>query len=61
MFSNLKKIQRVTQVYDAGACIYFYFGINYYGINDPVKLYRGSSARRNFSKWGVVIAPSWNW
>jgi alkyldihydroxyacetonephosphate synthase len=30
---------RVTQVYDAGACIYFYFGINYYGINDPVKLY----------------------
>lgn len=30
---------RVTQVYDAGACIYFYFGINYYGISDPVKLY----------------------
>lgn len=30
---------RVTQVYDAGACIYFYLGINYYGVNDPVKLY----------------------
>jgi len=30
---------RVTQVYDAGACIYFYFGINYYGVSDPVKLY----------------------
>lgn len=30
---------RVTQVYDAGACIYFYFGINYYGQNDPIKLY----------------------
>lgn len=30
---------RVTQVYDAGACIYFYFAINYHGLNDPVKLY----------------------
>lgn len=30
---------RVTQVYDAGACIYFYFAINYYGMNDPVKFY----------------------
>ncbi len=26
-------------MYDAGACIYFYFAINYYGLNDPVKLY----------------------
>lgn len=30
---------RVTQVYDAGACIYFYFAINYHGLSDPVKLY----------------------
>jgi alkyldihydroxyacetonephosphate synthase len=30
---------RVTQVYDSGACIYFYFGINYHGLTDPVKLY----------------------
>ena len=30
---------RVTQVYDSGACIYFYFAINYYGLGDPVKLY----------------------
>ena len=29
----------MTQVYDAGACIYFYFAINYYGISDPVNLY----------------------
>ena len=26
-------------MYDAGACIYFYFAINYYGLSDPVKLY----------------------
>jgi alkyldihydroxyacetonephosphate synthase len=30
---------RVTQVYDSGACIYFYFGLNYYGLKDPVKVY----------------------
>ena len=38
---------RVTQVYDAGACIYFYFALNYYGLSDPVKVYNEieSSAR----------------
>ena len=30
---------RVTQTYDAGACVYFYFGFNYRGCADPVKLY----------------------
>jgi len=30
---------RVTQVYDSGACIYFYFGLNYYGLSDPVRVY----------------------
>lgn len=35
---------RVTQVYDAGACIYFYFGLNYYGLTDPVKTYNDIEA-----------------
>ncbi|ESP02962.1 hypothetical protein LOTGIDRAFT_230434 [Lottia gigantea] len=30
---------RVTQTYDAGACVYFYFGFNYRGISNPVHLY----------------------
>lgn len=30
---------RVTQVYDSGAAIYFYFGLNYHGLTDPVKIY----------------------
>ncbi|PVD35874.1 hypothetical protein C0Q70_02843 [Pomacea canaliculata] len=30
---------RVTQTYDAGACVYFYFGFNYRGISDPVHVY----------------------
>lgn len=30
---------RVTQTYDAGACVYFYFGFNYRGMPDPVHLY----------------------
>ncbi len=34
----------MTQVYDVGACIYFYFGINYYGISDPIKLYNDVEA-----------------
>lgn len=30
---------RVTQTYDAGACVYFYFGFNYSQIEDPVETY----------------------
>eukprot|EP00794_Sanderia_malayensis_P010834 gene10834-11986_t len=30
---------RVTQAYDSGACVYFYFGFNYYGVADPVHIY----------------------
>ncbi|KAK3106229.1 hypothetical protein FSP39_015666 [Pinctada imbricata] len=30
---------RVTQTYDAGACVYFYFGFNYRGISKPVQMY----------------------
>uniref|UniRef100_A0A674MZH0 Alkylglycerone-phosphate synthase n=1 Tax=Takifugu rubripes TaxID=31033 RepID=A0A674MZH0_TAKRU len=30
---------RVTQTYDAGACVYFYFAFNYRGLGDPVHVY----------------------
>lgn len=30
---------RVTQTYDAGACVYFYFGFNYQGIANPLQVY----------------------
>uniref|UniRef100_A0A0B8RYL8 Alkylglycerone-phosphate synthase n=1 Tax=Philothamnus irregularis TaxID=1899461 RepID=A0A0B8RYL8_9SAUR len=30
---------RVTQMYDSGACVYFYLGFNYRGISDPVRVY----------------------
>ncbi|KPP79573.1 Alkyldihydroxyacetonephosphate synthase, peroxisomal-like [Scleropages formosus] len=30
---------RVTQTYDAGACVYFYFAFNYRGLADPVNIY----------------------
>lgn len=29
----------MTQTYDAGACVYFYFGFNYSHIEDPVETY----------------------
>ncbi|KAI8495545.1 hypothetical protein Bbelb_265170 [Branchiostoma belcheri] len=30
---------RVTQTYDSGACVYFYFAFNYRGLNNPVHVY----------------------
>ncbi|XP_041119372.1 alkyldihydroxyacetonephosphate synthase, peroxisomal-like [Polyodon spathula] len=30
---------RVTQTYDAGACVYFYFAFNYRGLSDPIHVY----------------------
>ncbi|XP_043931246.1 alkyldihydroxyacetonephosphate synthase, peroxisomal [Protopterus annectens] len=30
---------RVTQTYDSGACVYFYFAFNYRGIGDPILVY----------------------
>uniref|UniRef100_A0A671Q3N4 Alkylglycerone-phosphate synthase n=1 Tax=Sinocyclocheilus anshuiensis TaxID=1608454 RepID=A0A671Q3N4_9TELE len=32
-------LSRVTQTYDAGACVYFYFAFNYRGLSDPVHVY----------------------
>ncbi|KAL7991602.1 hypothetical protein Chor_015858, partial [Crotalus horridus] len=29
---------RVTQMYDSGACVYFYLGFNYRGISDPTRV-----------------------
>ncbi|VDN07674.1 unnamed protein product [Thelazia callipaeda] len=29
---------RVTQIYDSGACVYFYYAFNYRGISDPIQL-----------------------
>lgn len=29
----------MTQTYDAGACIYFYFAFNYRGISDPLTVF----------------------
>lgn len=30
---------RVTQTYDVGACVYFYFAFNYRGMSDPVRVF----------------------
>ncbi|XP_027445040.1 alkyldihydroxyacetonephosphate synthase, peroxisomal isoform X2 [Zalophus californianus] len=35
---------RVTQIYDAGACIYFYFAFNYRGISDPLTVFEQTEA-----------------
>ncbi|VVC25824.1 Vanillyl-alcohol oxidase, C-terminal subdomain 2,FAD-binding, type 2,FAD-linked oxidase-like, C- [Cinara cedri] len=30
---------RITQTYDSGCCVYFYFGFNWSGLSDPVSTY----------------------
>lgn len=30
---------RITQTYDSGCCVYFYFGFNWTGLDDPVSTY----------------------
>eukprot|EP01130_Rhizamoeba_saxonica_P012382 TRINITY_DN5205_c1_g1_i1.p1 TRINITY_DN5205_c1_g1~~TRINITY_DN5205_c1_g1_i1.p1 ORF type:complete len:623 (-),score=148.70 TRINITY_DN5205_c1_g1_i1:133-2001(-) len=49
---------RVTQTYDVGACIYFYFGIQFEGLNDPIqKFYQiENSAREEILSCGGSIS-----
>lgn len=51
MRMHLLLCARVTQVYDAGACVYFYFAFNYEDgfeadavITDPIKVYENIEA-----------------
>ncbi|ETL86435.1 hypothetical protein L917_14138, partial [Phytophthora nicotianae] len=31
---------RISQVYDTGVCVYVYYGINYFRVNEPMTLFR---------------------
>ncbi|CAI5713888.1 unnamed protein product [Hyaloperonospora brassicae] len=31
---------RISQVYGTGVCVYVYYGINYFGVNEPMTLFR---------------------
>ena len=44
---------RVTQTYDVGACMYFYFGFKYAGLSDPVHVYEQIEVR-NFIRNPVL-------
>jgi len=37
-------MHRVTHSYDAGACVYFYFGFNYRGVANPLGVYEDIEA-----------------
>lgn len=49
---------RVTQTYDAGAAVYFYFGFNYSGIPNPAEVYHHieSEARDEIIRNGGSIS-----
>ena len=38
---------RVTQTYDAGACVYFYLAMNYEGVSDPIGVFSKIEVRIN--------------
>lgn len=49
---------RVTQLYDTGACVYFYFGFIWQGLDDPVAVYTAieHDARDEIIKQGGSIS-----
>ncbi|XP_066933176.1 alkyldihydroxyacetonephosphate synthase, peroxisomal-like [Clytia hemisphaerica] len=49
---------RVTQTYDAGACIYFYFGFLYHGLPEPLKIYEDveNAARQEVMRNGGSVS-----
>lgn len=49
---------RVTQTYDTGACVYFYFGFQWRGLSDPVATFTmiEHDARDEILKWGGSVS-----
>ncbi|KTG47853.1 hypothetical protein cypCar_00009113 [Cyprinus carpio] len=45
---------RVTQTYDAGACVYFYFAFNYRGLSDPVHVYEQVEVRTHAAREEIL-------
>lgn len=46
---------RVTQTYDAGACVYFYFAFNYRGLSDPIHVYEEVEVGPVSSLWTFLL------
>lgn len=49
---------RVTQIYDTGACVYFYLGISYKGVENPTKVFNvlENAARDEILKSGGSLS-----
>uniref|UniRef100_A0A8B9H2T7 Alkylglycerone-phosphate synthase n=1 Tax=Astyanax mexicanus TaxID=7994 RepID=A0A8B9H2T7_ASTMX len=45
---------RVTQTYDAGACVYFYFAFNYRGLGDPIHVYEQVEVLKKLQKCFII-------
>lgn len=48
---------RVTQTYDCGSCVYFYFAFNWEGLSDPVATYGEieSAAREEILRYTSLL------
>jgi alkyldihydroxyacetonephosphate synthase len=49
---------RVTQLYDTGVCIYFYFGFVWHGLKDPVAVFNAieHDAREDILRYGGSLS-----
>ncbi|KAK2505187.1 hypothetical protein MC885_001078, partial [Smutsia gigantea] len=54
-FRSKAPFHEVTQTYDAGACIYFYFAFNYRGISDPLTVFEQTERSFNNSRPGIHV------
>ncbi len=53
-------VDRVTQTYDAGACIYFYLVFNYAGHNDPIRAFDEIEVMNMYNALSAVFISSEN-
>ena len=53
-FIVLNLFCRVTQTYDVGACMYFYFEFKYAGLSDPVHVYEQIEVRNVIKEHFIV-------
>lgn len=55
IFSLFFLTLRVTQTYDAGACVYFYFAFNYRGLSDPIHVYEQVEVIRQQRTYSTLL------
>ena len=51
-------VNRVTQIYDAGACIYFYLAFNYTGVGNPMQAFDDIEVKKHGTMHSMSVCLS---